>query len=260
MKQILITIALLFSVNVNSQYHKYFYFSVPAAEVSAFLDMEAEHYGKVLEKAVQGGAINGWAVYRKIDSNRHTYNFYSYINFGSLEQFTNSGIGKYFGERLDESGSPSLISSAIEKHGSYMEFSATFYRHDTQQNKNREGFRYLKHNYAKVQNVGAFIQAQINNWGPFIKKVMDNGKINQSIWATSSMLNPTGNGFDWNVKTIDGYQTLKDVYDPGSGSSLDFSEANIGKINETFPNGWYKQTLWERIIWIDSDGNLSIRN
>ncbi len=228
MKKIILILALIFSVNASSQYYKYFYFSVPAGEESEYLQMEGEHFGKVMEKAVQDGAIQGWSVYRKVDSKRHEYNYYSFVNFGSLE--------------------------------TYMVFSATFYRHDAQIRKNSDGFRYLKHNYAKVPDVGAFIQAQVDNWGPFIKKYMDNGEINQNIWVVSNMINPTGNGFDWNVKTVDGYDSLEDFYDPGKGTFPDLNEANLDDINKTIPNGWYKSLLWERVYWIGSDGKLKSNN
>ena len=260
MKKIILILALIFSVNASSQYYKYFYFSVPAGEESEYLQMEGEHFGKVMEKAVQDGAIQGWSVYRKVDSKRHEYNYYSFVNFGSLETLANPGIGKYFNERYDESGSPGLISKALDKFGSYMVFSATFYRHDAQIRKNSDGFRYLKHNYAKVPDVGAFIQAQGDNWGPFIKKYMDNGEINQNIWVVSNMINPTGNGFDWNVKTVDGYDSLEDFYDPGKGTFPDLNEANLDDINKTIPNGWYKSLLWERVYWIGSDGKLKSNN
>lgn len=62
---------------------------------------------------------------------------------------------------------------------------------------------------------------------------------------------------NWNVMTIDGYNSLNDTYNsfPGGYQNLDFpSQKDMSDTNPE--NGWYKSTLWERVMWIDSNGEL----
>ena len=32
----------------------------------------------------------------------------------------------------------------------------------------------------------------------------------------------------------------------------------LDAIQKTMPNGWYKQVLWERVMWLDENGNLKM--
>ena len=103
------------------------------------------------------------------------------------------------------------------------------------------------------------MNAQTENWGKFIDKNMNNGKVNQELWTASVRVHPTGNGYNWNVLTVDAFKSLKDMYANGGQEYPDMSSVNFDEINSTMPNGWYKTVIWERVLWTDSEGNLMKR-
>ena len=85
---------------------------------------------------------------------------------------------------------------------------------------------------------------------------MNNGKVNQEIWAPAVRINPTGNGYNWNVITIDGYNSLSDLFQNGGKEYPSMEGVDFKSISETMPNGWYKSVIWERVMWLDDNGKL----
>ena len=70
-------------------------------------------------------------------------------------------------------------------------------------------------------------------------------------------INPSGNGYNWNVMTIDAHSSIGDLYNPFDGKWEELNPPSQKELSETNPkNGWYKTTIWERVLWIDNDGNL----
>ena len=88
---------------------------------------------------------------------------------------------------------------------------------------------------------------------------MNNGKIKQEIWAPAVRLNPVGNGYNCNVISVDGYRTLEELHSNGGSSFPDMSSVDFEAIQATMPNGWHKQVIWERVLWLDNDGKLMQR-
>ena len=89
---------------------------------------------------------------------------------------------------------------------------------------------YIRHNYAKVPDTGAWMNAQTENWGKFIDKNMNNGKVNQELWAASVRIIPQGNGYNWNVLTVDAFESLKDMLANGGEDYPDMSSINFEEI------------------------------
>ena len=80
--------------------------------------------------------------------------------------------------------------------------------------------------------------------------------VNQEIWAPAVRINPTGNGYNWNVITIDGYNSLSDLFQNGGKEFPSMEGVDFKSISETMPNGWYKSVIWERVMWLDDNGKL----
>jgi hypothetical protein len=103
------------------------------------------------------------------------------------------------------------------------------------------------------------MNAQSENWGKFIDKNMNNGKVNQELWAASVRVHPRGNGYNWNVLTVDAFKSLKDMFANGGEDYPDMSSVNFDEISSLMPNDWHKVVIWERVLWTDSEGNLMKR-
>ena len=170
--------------------------------------------------------------------------------------FQSNDFGAIVNQVSQKSGAPSLISRALNDHAKYQTFVGTYYRGAMATNNDSDGWKYIRHSYAKVPNTGAWLNAQSENWGKFIDKNMNNGKVNQELWAASIRVHPQGNGYNWNVLTVDAFKSLKDLFANGGEDYPDMSSVNFDDISSTMPNDWHKQVIWERVLWTDSNGNL----
>ena len=261
MKKLLFILTLLFAISTQAQYFMYGFNNVPDDEIEHYLQNEKELFSQAAQKAFEKGVINGWAIMRRHQGAKSEPNFYWYIGVDNLEKL--DALGKDFGlivqNTVNASGVPSLVRRALKNHNGYTRFVATYYRPEVMIKKNSEGFIYFKHNVALSPNPNQWLQTQIDQWGPFIKKNMNNGKIKQEIWAPAVRLNPVGNGYNWNVISVDGYRTLEELHSNGGSSFPDMSSVDFDAIQATMPNGWYKQVIWERVLWLDNDGKLMQR-
>lgn len=260
MKNILLLGALLLSFVTKAQYFVYGFNIVPEDEVEHYIQNESELFSKAATKAFKEGIINGWAIMRRVNGAQSEPNFYWYVGADDLKKLENIGrdFGKVINDVKKNSGVPSLIDRALKNHNSYTRFVASYYRPEVVTNKNSNGFKYFMHNYSLVPDRNSWLNTQIEQYGPFIKKNMNNGKIDQEIWAPATRLNPLGNGYKSNVLSVDGYNSLDAVFNNGGKKYPDYSSVDFDAIQKTMPNGWYKQVLWERVMWLDENGNLKM--
>ena len=108
-------------------------------------------------------------------------------------------------------------------------------------------------------NANQWLETQLKEWGPFIKKNMNNGKVKQEIWAPAIRLTPQGNGYNWNVISVDGFNTLEDLYTNRGIDYPDMDSIDSKALQNSMPEGWHKQIIWERIMWLDTDGEIKMR-
>jgi hypothetical protein len=258
MKKIIFLMTFLFCMSMHAQYFMYGYNIVPDEEVEHYLQNEKELYSKAAERAYKEGVINGWAIMRRVQGGKSEPNFYWYIGVDDLKKVDALGkdFGKIINETVEASGVPSLVKRAIKNHNSYTRFVATFYRPEVTTAKNSDGFKYLKHNVASSPNPNQWWDTQMKEWGPFIKKNMNNGKVNQEIWAPAVRINPTGNGYNWNVISIDGFNSLEDLFGNGGMQYPSMDSVDFDAISKTLPEGWYKTVIWERVMWLDNNGKF----
>ena len=259
MRKIIFLTAFLFCLSTQAQYFMYGYNIVPDDEIEQYLQNEKELFSKAAEKAYEAGIINGWAIMRRVQGGKSEPNFYWYIGVDDLKKIENindGAFGKIINDVKEKTGVPSLIDRALKNHNSYTRFIATFYRPEVTRVKNFDGFKYLKHNIASSPNPNQWWDTQIKQWGPFIKKNMNNGKINQEIWAPAVRINPVGDGYNWNVISIDGYNSMEDMYGNGGLDYPSMDSVDFDALSKTMPEGWYKQVIWQRVMWLDDNGKL----
>lgn len=244
--------------SLSAQYFLYGYVQVPEDNIQEFIENEEEYFSQAAKIAIENEVIEGWGILSRYQGLDSEPNFYWYVGVGDIDKLDN--FNKDFGEIINQvsekSGASSLISRALNDHNKYQTFIGTYYRAGFAYNEKSEGWTYIKHNYAKVPNPQAWANAQTENWGKFIDKNMNNGKVNQELWAASIRIHPTGNGYNWNVLTVDAFSSLKDMIANGGDQYPDTSEVDGNEIASTMPNGWHKQVIWQRVLWVDSEGNL----
>ena len=261
MKKIIFISAFLFCVSTQAQYFMYGYNNVPDDEIEYFLQNETELFSKAAEKAFEKGIINGWSIMKRVQGAKSEPNFYWYVAVDDLKKLDalEKDFGKIINQTIEASGVPSLVERALKNHSSYTMFVATFYRPEVVTRKNSDGFIYFKHNVAMSPDPNQWHDTQLKQWGSFIKKNMNNGKVKQEIWAPAIRLNPVGNGYNWNVISVDGFNTLEDLYSNGGIEYPDMSGIDSEALQISMPNGWHKQVVWERLMWLDESGKLKMR-
>lgn len=83
-------------------------------------------------------------------------------------------------------------------------------------------FKYVLINYHNSSDPAGFNAIENNNWAPFIKKAMDNNKVDQKGWDNSIVLIPTGANMNFNCLSVDLYSNLKSALSPTWSSDLTF--------------------------------------
>lgn len=261
MKKIIFISTFLFCTSVSAQYFMYGFNSVPENEIEHYVQNEKELFSKAAQKAFNKGVISGWSIMKRVQGAKSEPNFYWYLAVDDIKKLDNLGrdFGKFIDETIQASGVPSLVNRALKNHSSYTMWVGTYYRPEVIIRKNSDGFIYFKHNVAMSPNPNKWFDTQLKEWGPFIKKNMNNGKVKQEIWAPAIRLTPLGNGYNWNVISVDGFNSLEDLYTNGGMDYPDMSSVDDKALQDSMPNGWHKQIIWERIMWLDDNGNIKTR-
>jgi hypothetical protein len=121
-----------------------------------------------------------------------------------------------------------------------------------------EGKRnFIKINYSKVSDVTKMNQLQGKIWGPFIKKSMESGAVNQKTWSTSNVVSPVGTAYDWNYVSADGYVNYEDVLDGGWATPPTIPDlTEIGKlIGGT--GAFHKSVTWKIVMSVNTKGEFT---
>ena len=261
MKYFITAMMIALTSSVSAQFYVYGYVQVPEDKIQEYIENEEEYFSQAAKIAIEQGVIEGWAILSRYQGLDSEPSFYWYVGIGDIDKLNdfNNDFGEIINQVSQKSGASSLISRALNDHSKYQTFIGTYYRGGLATNNKSDGWKYIRHNYAKVPDTGAWMNAQTENWGKFIDKNMNNGKVNQELWAASVRVHPQGNGYNWNVLTVDAFKSLKDMLANGGQEYPDMSSVNFDEINSTMPNGWHKTVIWERVLWTDLEGNLMKR-
>ena len=236
----------------------YDYRSVPDDQMEAFQKNEAEFWSKVAQNLLKKKQINGWTMMSRVGGITSDSNIYFYLGIGSYDNLDN--LGPNYDKAYSEVMS-TLDADAQKK----MKERLKIERHSTMNvllNRRSSVFaegqdwNYLVHNYARATNVGAFLDAQDKYIKPFFEENFKAKATKQVGWMTAGVLNPRGNHYKVNCYTADAYQKMSDIYNAWN-SEVTWPEEGMTEIAKTMETpGFYKSVVWQKILWIDSDGKF----
>ena len=242
-----ILLALFFIVfQSNSQNHEvgiWQFRSVGSSDVNNFLSNEKNVYSKVAKKAISEGKMTHWALFQRVGGLLTEPNFVFYNGFKNLTDL-DSDSPWYSGKPLY--GLKTVKSDEVRyvvhtKPGPSVNVSS------------ENAQRYFRINYANASDPNEFVALQGSIWKPWLENNIEQGKTAQKYWSASTVISPTGNGYNWNAYTMDGYENLSDALVPYPNGFSDFPEG-ISTINELLPEGkFYKTVIWELIMFISAD-------
>ena len=56
--------------------------------------------------------------------------------------------------------------------------------------------------------------------------------------------------------TVDGFQTLDDVFETINSDVPGISKLNLKPISDSAPNGWFEQVIWEILVRVTEEGEI----
>jgi len=257
MKKLLIT-ALLFPLIGLSQYVDMWHFSVPSDETNIYEATEKEWFAKVMSKAAENKLINGWAMARRVGKDEKNVKYITWISFGDIQSRKKAynSIGKYFDETSKQLFTPKLSEIGRNKWGSYVVGNSNLYFDDFMSAAAGTNVKYSVHNLAMSPNPKNFSIQQKKIWLPFFTNLVKKNQTKQKSWGVARRINPRGQKHEWNVMTVDGFESLDDVFESINSDIPGISKLDLNPINNSAPDGWVEQIIWEIIVRVDSEGEI----
>ena len=257
MKKILF-IALISPLIGFSQYVDMWHFSVPSDETNIYEATEKEWFAKVMSKAAENKLINGWAMARRVGKDEKNVKYITWISFGDIESRKKAynSIGKYFDETSKQLFTPKLSELGRNKWGSYVVGNSNLYFDDFMSAPAGTNVKFSVHNMAMSSDAKNFSNQQKRIWLPFLKNLVKRNQTKQKSWGVARRLNPRGQRHGWNVMTVDGYETLDDVFESINSDLPGISKLNLEPIIESTPSGWFEQIIWEIVVRVNSKGEI----
>ena len=241
-----------------SQYVDMWHFSVPSDETNIYEATEKEWFAKVMSKAAKNGLINGWGMSRRVGKVESNVKYITWISFGDLNSRKKAygSIGKYFDQTSKQLFTPKLSEFGREKWGSYVIGNSNLYFDEFLSAPEDVKIKYSVHNLTMSIDPKNFSTQQKAIWLPFFKNLLKRNQTKQKSWGVARRINPRGRRYGWNVMTIDGFETLDDVFETINSTIPGISKLNLEPITKLAPDGWYDQIIWENIVRVNSKGDI----
>ena len=262
MKKLFLFIAIILfgfsNIIAQENLFSYDYRNVPADEMEVFMANEAMYWSKIHAVLLKKGKITGWTVSRRVGGLESEPNVYFYVGIGSYENLDN--LYKDWPQAEKE------VRSAMDKE------KLSLIDERLKQNKFRVGnvmfnrrsfvgptdgdWNFLVHNYAKASDVGAFLDVQDKYFKPFFEENITNKNTKQVFWSNAAVLNPTGDGYNWNCYTVDAYKNQSDIYNAWN-KEITWPQDGLTEANNLMKNqAFYKSVVWRKVMSLDAEGNL----
>ena len=249
-----ILIAMLFATSINGQISYLQYRHVPADQDAKFIERETKHWSKVARQAVDKGQMQSWSLWRKVGISNADKSIPNYVFVNSFESLEKLVSDKVWADNMDALGDVKL--EDIETAS----FTTTTYDYYVQYEDFVAGeYKFALVNYAKPNDITAFIQENKTLWKPLHEASINNILNKMTYWGMTSVIYPTGNQVPFSVFTVDGFNTLNDALDylrftetsdnsPNAAAWNDVTDKT--KMDELMPNGFERRIIYERVMTI----------
>jgi len=249
-----ILIAMLFATSINGQISYLQYRHVPADQDAKFIERETKHWSKVAQQAVDKGQILSWSLWRKVGISSADASTPNYVFVNSFESLDKMDLNKVWSDNMDALGDvkPEDIETAS--------FTTTTFDYYVQYEDFIPGeYKFALVNYAKPNDITAFIQENKTLWKPMHEASINNIMNKMTYWGLSSVIYPTGNQDRFSVFTVDGFNKLNDALDylrftetsdnsPNAAAWNDVVDKT--KMDELVPNGFERRIIYERVMTV----------
>ena len=249
-----ILIAMLFVTSINGQISYLQYRHVPADQDAKFIERETKHWSKVAQAAIKKGQMQSWSLWRKVGLTNADESTPNYVFVNSFESLEKMDPNMVWADNMDALGDvkPEDIETAS--------FTTTTFDYYVQYEDFIPGeYKFALVNYAKPNDMAAFIQENKTLWKPLHEASINNILNKMTYWGMSSVIYPTGNQDRFTVFTVDGFNKLNDALDYLRFNETSDNSPNAAawddvvgktKMDELMPNGFERRIIYERVMTV----------
>jgi len=249
-----ILIAMLFATSINGQVSYIQFRHVPADQDAKFIERETKHWSKVAQAAIKKGQMQSWSLWRKVGVSNADDVASNYVFVNSYESLDKMDADRVWEDNMDALGDvkPEEIETAS--------FTTTTFDYYVQYEDFIPGeYKIALVNYAKPNDLAAFIQENKTLWKPLHEASINNIMNKMTYWGMSSVIYPAGNQADFSVFTVDGFNKINDALDylrftetsdnsPNAAAWNDVVDKT--KMDELMPNGFEQRIIYERVMTV----------
>jgi hypothetical protein len=216
----------------NAPITVYQYRRVEQGKMNELIERETKYWSKVAQKDIDEGRRLFWAFLVKVGG-IDLENSSNVLMIGTFTDIDN----------LDEVGNVSALfpdvpmedmatSSLFTPTSTVFVLNQSFILKETE--NPAEDYKYVGMVYHNADSPNAFIAAENELWGPFIKSAWENGKVTQTGWGNAIILSPTGDEVKYNTISYDIYPSLKEALNPSWAE--DIEAPDMTRLGETEGN------------------------
>ena len=233
MKNYITILLLTIGFASNAQYYSITFVNVPQENISEFVRLETTYWSKVAKHNIENGKQLNWGLVSRVGGGSDSWNF-AFVNvYEKIEQMTDGSVWdpkSILGIDPQDITTGHLVEGQAISHWS------------VQTSIDGSGGASVW-NFARPNNVGAFIQENIDLWGPAFKKNMG-GRTN---WGVGRRINNIQS--QWStVMTWDSFETVADALKFMNG---EFAQPQVSNSNmaEIAPNGFTSRIIVTPVMW-----------
>jgi hypothetical protein len=259
---LLLTVFNIYTISAQEDIFSYSYRNVPANEMNSFIENEVVYWSGIHAILLKKEQATGWAMLKRYGGKESDPNIYFYMGLGSFDNLDNLQKNWQAAE-VEFRGSMdpeklALIDQQLNIPKRIMG-EVLFNRLSSVNVKaGMDGWNYLVHNYKKAEDKLAWVGLQDKYFRPFFEKNIKAKNIKHKYWNSAVVINPTGDSFDWNAYTADAFKELSDVFNPWI-KQVEWPIISDEDVENFGGNTFYKTIVWEKILWLDAQGNLRKR-
>lgn len=201
-------------------------------KLNEIIERETKYWSKVAQKGIDDGRLLFWAMLVKVGGiDREN-------SPDILMVDTYADIDNVAGIWDPSTIFPDVPMEDMETSSSYTPTDVIFVLNQSWRQKEgvnpSEDFKYITMFYHNANAPAALIAAEEEEWAPFIKSAMDNGKVKQTGWGNAIILSPTGDEIKYNTISYDLFPSLKEALNRTWAEDIEFPV--LTKVSETDPN------------------------
>lgn len=223
---------LLFGLSLNAQSERsisvYQYRYVAPADMNEYLERETKYWSKIAENAMTKGNMTFWGIFRKVGGfdMPNTPNILIINTFNDLDNREGLwNVKEVFPDVPFEKIETMSLSTTL--HTLFVKPQVFVQAKDAVPEKD---FNYVHMVYHKASNARKLIALEDEHWKPFIKDLMDSGKVEQKAFGNALILSPSDPMMKANTISFDIYSTLHETLDPTFPQDVEFPEEGLKEI------------------------------